>query len=142
MTVALIEALALGAALDDGGLDRLGARVLARAAPFVEDAWTLATGADLADPDVEGPRPLSWKLTNAYLERLLPVAHDDPAVAEALVRVIGLLDRPQELFHPALVWRVLRESLAGATPPDHTSARAQPPQPSASRGQRSRHGRG
>lgn len=76
-------------------------------ARLVEDAWTLATGSDLANPDVEGPRPLSWKLTTAYLERLLPVAHRDPAVAEAFVRVVGMLDRPQQLFRPGLVWRVL-----------------------------------
>ncbi|MDZ7705074.1 MAG: hypothetical protein U5L04_11400 [Trueperaceae bacterium] len=107
MTVALAEAIALGEVLDAHGLDQVGTRALAAAQSVVEDAWTLATGADLANPEVEGPRPLQWRLTNAYLQRLLPVAHHDPDVAEAFVRVIALLDRPQDLFHPAIVWRTL-----------------------------------
>lgn len=107
MTVALTEAIELGRVLDGHGLRDVGRRVLAAAAPFVEDAWAMATGADLAHPDVEGARPLSWRLNNAYMQRLLPAAHRDPVVAAAFIRVIGMLDRPQELMHPRMLWRVL-----------------------------------
>lgn len=110
MTVAITEALELGRVLDRHGLDRVGQRLLSAAQPTVQDAWDLATGSDLANPEVDGPRPLPWRLTNGYLQRLIPVAHHDPEVAALLLRVIGLLARPQELMHPRMAARVLRGS--------------------------------
>jgi 2-polyprenyl-6-methoxyphenol hydroxylase-like FAD-dependent oxidoreductase len=109
MTVAIIEAIELGRVLDRHGLERIGERLLSAARWAVQDAWELATGSDLAHPEIDGPRPLSWRLTSAYMQRLLPVAHHDPAVAEAFVRVIGMLARPQDLMHPRILWRVLRK---------------------------------
>lgn len=109
MTVAMAEAIAFGDVLDQHGLDDVGRRTLHAAQPTVQDAWDLATGADLAYPEVDGPRPLAWKLTTAYMERVLPVAHHDPAVAAALIRVIGMIDRPAQLMAPRILWRVLRD---------------------------------
>ncbi len=107
MTVAIFEALELSRVLDAHGLDRIGLRVLKAAQWAVQDAWDLATGSDLANPRVEGPRPSSWRFTNAYMQRLLPVAHRDPVVAAAFIRVIGMLARPPELMRPHVLWRVL-----------------------------------
>lgn len=107
MTVAMTEAIALGDVLDRHGLGRVGRRVLSAARPAVQDAWDLATGSDLAHPEVEGPRPLPWRLTTAYMQRLLPVAHEDPDVAAALISVIGMADRPQALMRPRVLWRVM-----------------------------------
>lgn len=112
MTVALAEAIALGEVLDEHGLEDLGRRVLAASQPAVQDAWDLSAGADLAHPEVEGPRPLPWKLTTAYMQRLLPVAHREPEVAAALIRVIGMVERPQQLMAPRTLWRVLRDGPA------------------------------
>ncbi|MBW3657428.1 MAG: hypothetical protein KY457_02245, partial [Actinobacteria bacterium] len=50
MTVALIEAMELGRVLDEHGLERVGERLLSAAGWAVQDAWELATGADLAHP--------------------------------------------------------------------------------------------
>ena len=116
MTVAMAEAMALGAVLDEHGLGDVGRRTIEAAQPTVQDAWDLATGADLAHPEVDGPRPIAWKLNNAYMERLLPVAHHDPDVAAALIRVIGMLDRPPQLLAPRILWRVLRDHRAEADP--------------------------
>jgi 2-polyprenyl-6-methoxyphenol hydroxylase-like FAD-dependent oxidoreductase len=109
MTVALAEAIALGEVLDEHGVEDIGRRALAASQPAVQDAWDLSAGADLAHPEVEGPRPLPWKLTTAYLQRLLPVAHREPEVAAALIRVIGMVERPQQLMAPRTLWRVLRD---------------------------------
>jgi 2-polyprenyl-6-methoxyphenol hydroxylase-like FAD-dependent oxidoreductase len=119
MTVALAEAMVLGEVLDQHGLDDIGRRVLAESQPVVQDAWDMSTGADLAHPEVEGPRPLPWKLNTAYLRRLVPVAHRDPEVAAALIHVIGMVERPQHLLRPRTLWRVLRDGHA----PDGRSAR-------------------
>lgn len=107
MGVACLEAQALGEVLDRHGLDRVGVRLLRRTKPLVEGAWSLSTGSDLADPAVDGPRPLSWRLITAYLNRAIPVAHHDPAVAHAVFSVNALIDPPPRLMRPAIAARVL-----------------------------------
>ena len=106
MSVAISEARALGQVLDQHGLDRVGPRFFQRTKRTVDEAWTMATGADLGYPDVQGPRPARWRLINAYVNRLLRVAHRDPVVAKAFMEVNGMVAPPQHLMRPRIVWRV------------------------------------
>ena len=112
MTVAVREALALRDCLA-AGPDRLERRFLRAAARTIDDAWTLATGADLAQPTVAGRRPARVRLVNAYLRRLHAAAARDPQLALAFINVVAMLDRPQRLLHPGVVGRVLAGSLRG-----------------------------
>ncbi|MCG7610537.1 MULTISPECIES: FAD-dependent oxidoreductase [Mycobacterium] len=105
MSVAALEALALRDCLARGA-DELGRRFLRAAAGCVNTAWQMACGADLALPQIPGPRPASMRLTNWYTERVLTAAEDDPVVTEAFFRVMNLVDRPGRLFHPSVVRRV------------------------------------
>jgi len=107
MTVAACEALALRQALD-AGFEGLSQRYFKAAARVVDTPWKLAVGADLALPFVRGPRPLPVRLINAYVARVQRVAVHDAQVAAAFVRVMHLLDAPERLFAPAVMWRVLR----------------------------------
>jgi len=68
----------------------------------------MAVGGDLALPEVEGDRPLTLRLTNAYMERLLQVAEQDAVVAAAFNNVADLLAPPQRIMRPRVLWRVLR----------------------------------
>jgi hypothetical protein len=106
MSVAIGEARALGQILDQHGLDRVGPRFFQRTKRTVDDAWTMATGADLGYPAVEGPRPAGWRLINAYFDRLLRVAHHDPLVATAFLEVNAMVAPPQHLMRPRIVARV------------------------------------
>ena len=108
MSVAFGEALALARVLDRHGLDRVGRRFFRQTKPIVGVAWSMATGADLGHPGVEGPRTASWRLLNAYIGRLFGVAHRDPVVAGAALKVYGMVSPPQHLMHPRIAWRVLR----------------------------------
>jgi 2-polyprenyl-6-methoxyphenol hydroxylase-like FAD-dependent oxidoreductase len=105
MSVAINEARALGQVLDRHGLDRVGRRVFQRTTRTVDDAWMMSTGADLGHPDVIGPRPAQWRLVNAYIDRLLRVAHHDPLVATAFMEVNAMVASPQHLMRPRIVWR-------------------------------------
>ena len=110
MTVAALEALALQRCLRRGenGLARRHFQATAKA---VGVAWNMATGADLSLPEVEGPRPLSVRIANNYVDRVLAAAESDIVVAEQFARVISFLDPPTSLFHPALIARVATTNL-------------------------------
>jgi 2-polyprenyl-6-methoxyphenol hydroxylase-like FAD-dependent oxidoreductase len=106
MTAAALQALALRDRLPvDGHSTRRSFRALARA---VEVPWQLATGADLAVPEVEGPRPPKLRLVNGYVSRLQAAAAHDSALSRAFLRVTGLVDRPEVLLRPSIARRVLR----------------------------------
>ncbi|HWT24150.1 MAG TPA: hypothetical protein VN213_11650 [Solirubrobacteraceae bacterium] len=68
-----------------------------------------------------GERPAMLRLTNAYVERLLGVAEDDPIVAGAFNDVADLLAPPPSIMRPRVLWRVLRG------PQQRPSARAAGP---------------
>ena len=70
MSVAIMQALALRQALA-GGDHELARRYFRTAAPS-DVAWRLAISADLALPEVEGPRPPMLRLVNACLARSWP----------------------------------------------------------------------
>ena len=106
MTVAIGDATALGQVLDRHGLDGVGPHFFQYTRPIVDAAWTMATGADLGYPAVQGPRPVRWRLMNAYINRLLRVAHRDPVVAKAFMAVNGMVAPPQHLMGPRIVSRV------------------------------------
>jgi 2-polyprenyl-6-methoxyphenol hydroxylase-like FAD-dependent oxidoreductase len=107
MSVAFEEALTLAQVLDRHGLHRVGPRFFRQTKRITGVAWTMATGADLGHPGVEGPRTAGWRLLNAYLARLFGVAHRDPVVADAALEVLGMISTPQQLMHPRIAWRVL-----------------------------------
>jgi hypothetical protein len=117
MTVAAEQALALRAALAGGAHADLARRFFAAAARPVANAWRLAVGADMARPGVEGPRPLSMRLSGWYVDRVLGAAERDPEVARRFLRVAGLVDRPTALFNPGLVGRVLQSTLTRSLAP-------------------------
>jgi len=116
MSVAAMQVLALRDVLTDGDHE-LARRFFRAAAKPVDVAWQLVIGADLALPEVEGPRPLSVRVTNAYMNRLLTATERDPALAERFLRVTTFLDPPTRLFHPTVVRRVVAGNLRRRTKP-------------------------
>ncbi len=116
MTVLACQALVLRAALAKG-LDGLAPRFFKAAAQSIDTPWQLAVGADLALPQVSGPRPFPLKLINAYVARVQRVAVHDAVVAAAFVKVMHMLAPPPSLFAPALMWRVWRGARRAAAAP-------------------------
>jgi 2-polyprenyl-6-methoxyphenol hydroxylase-like FAD-dependent oxidoreductase len=132
ITVAATQAMTLRRLLTRDGVP--DARRYFRAiATAIDVPWDIAVGADLAFPQVPGQRSAKVRLVNAYLPRLHAAAAHDDALAAALVRVIGLKDRPQTLLRPDRALRVLRGNLARTAPApvDHTPTAAGRPMPPA-----------
>ena len=110
MTVAALEASALRECLRRG--DRhLARRFFKAAAKPIAAAWQLAAGGDLALPDVTGPRPLSVRVVNAYVNWVLTACESDAVVSGQFAKVNALIDLPSQLFHPAVICRVAAVNL-------------------------------
>jgi 2-polyprenyl-6-methoxyphenol hydroxylase-like FAD-dependent oxidoreductase len=107
MSVAALQAAALRDSLA-GGDRNLARRFFRAAARPANTAWQLAAGADLSLPQVEGPRPLPVRVTNAYVNRALTAAEHDPVVAERFLRVAALQDPPPRMFRPSTALRIVR----------------------------------
>jgi 2-polyprenyl-6-methoxyphenol hydroxylase-like FAD-dependent oxidoreductase len=110
MSVAALQAVALRDSLA-GGDKELAVRFFRAAAKPVNMAWQLTMGADLALPQVKGPRPLPVRVINAYIRRVQNAAAGDPTVAEQFLRVAGLQDPATRLFRPSTALRVLLGNL-------------------------------
>jgi 2-polyprenyl-6-methoxyphenol hydroxylase-like FAD-dependent oxidoreductase len=119
MTVCATEALALAECLQNGTA-RLAQRFFAQASRLIDAPWSVAVGADLRYPAVEGARGPMVRFINKYISRLHVAAWQDPQVALAFLKVINLMAPPQSLLAPATAWRVLRGNLR----PARSAARA------------------
>jgi hypothetical protein len=110
MTVAALQALALRQCLHRGA-DGLARRYFRAAAKPIGVAWRFAVGADLNLPEVEGPRPLSLRLANRYVDRLQTAAESDLVVAEQFTKVVALIDPPIRLLQPKMMIRAATANL-------------------------------
>jgi 2-polyprenyl-6-methoxyphenol hydroxylase-like FAD-dependent oxidoreductase len=127
MTVAALQAMVLDRCLRQGAA-RLADRFFPAAAKPIGVAWQLAVGGDLSLPEVEGPRPLSVRLTNRYVDRVQAAAETDTVIAEHFLKVAGFSKPPTSLMHPAVMmrvattnWRQKRHSDAAGTRGDVTA---------------------
>ena len=124
VTVAAAQAVALRECLREGGERTLPRHFFASAWRPTDDAWRLATGADLALPEVRGRRPLSVRSLTRYMRRLNAVAERDPAAAAAFTEVVTMQARPRHVLRPAVALRVARGlALAPDELDEHASRR-------------------
>ncbi|BBZ43847.1 hydroxylase [Mycobacterium parmense] len=107
MTVAAIEATVLRECLR-GGEANLPRRFFRASAKKIQVAWQTAVGSDLALPEVQGARPISMRLTNLFIDRVLIATEVDPLVAGQFMRITAMVDPPHRLLRPAFLLRVMR----------------------------------
>jgi 2-polyprenyl-6-methoxyphenol hydroxylase-like FAD-dependent oxidoreductase len=110
MTVAALQAQALGRALDRAGaIDRAFARSYFRAAArTVGTPWSIAVGGDFAYAATTGRKPLGTDLMNHYMDRVVRAGQCDDEVVVRLNETLALVRSPRTLFGPAFATRVLR----------------------------------
>ncbi|MEU4782825.1 squalene monooxygenase [Micromonospora sp. NPDC023633] len=109
MTVAGEEALILRACLRQGTTG-IGRRFFKATARILTVPWSMATSGDERFTDPAKSRTLAGRLTGFYLNAVGAAVGRDPAVGRALLRVANLLDPPQRMVAPDMVWRVLRSA--------------------------------
>jgi 2-polyprenyl-6-methoxyphenol hydroxylase-like FAD-dependent oxidoreductase len=118
MSVAAVQALALRAHLQQHTGPR-PVTFLRRIGRTVDVPWSMATGGDLAFPNVAGRRTMQMRVLSGYLAKLFAGAAHDPQLGRAFLRVAGLVDPPRALLAPGVAARVLRagwrQERAGST---------------------------
>lgn len=129
MTVAALEAEALRDCLRKGNRN-VPRRFYRKSAKAIQQAWRTAVSSDLMLPQVPGRRPLSVRIMNAYMDRVLISTETDPLVAQQFFRVIGMLDGPSALFRPHIVGRIAKSAVTHDRRPQpigQLSSAASPP---------------
>jgi 2-polyprenyl-6-methoxyphenol hydroxylase-like FAD-dependent oxidoreductase len=117
MTVAALGSLVLDEALTaqqkrkpHGDLTGLAKQFQKKLAVVIADPWQLATGQDSGWPIIEGAKQsdLVTRQIHRYFNRVLSVLPYNTLVAEAFFHVQNMFKSPMSLFHPRIVWQVLR----------------------------------
>ena len=105
MTSAAMQAEALRSVLADEKAPtwRRCFRAIAKA---VDPPWQISAGGDLAFPEVDGRRTTTVRMINSYLPKVHAAAARDVAMSVAFIRVGSLVDRPEALLRPDVVFRV------------------------------------
>lgn len=104
MTVAAIEAELLAETLDERAPLHT---FFERAAKAIFLPWSLSTSEGQRYPAVTGHRPPGLSLVQAYNLALFRACQSSPLVYSRFLRVLHMLDGPETLFHPEVVFRVL-----------------------------------
>jgi len=74
----------------------------------IASPWEFSAAADLGYAGVEGERSDQILIINGYISALQAAAVHDPVLADAFLRVAGLVDAPKALMHPDIAVRVGR----------------------------------
>jgi 2-polyprenyl-6-methoxyphenol hydroxylase-like FAD-dependent oxidoreductase len=124
MTVSALESLVLSRHVEAEG--EVEARPYFRDISREIDApWELAAGSDLGYTGVEGKRSMKVRMVNSYVARLQNAAVHDPVLANAFIRVAGLIDPPVSLLAPRNAIRVLRGPRPASRPAENGRATRQ-----------------
>jgi flavin-dependent dehydrogenase len=127
MTVAAMGSKTLAACLErqrrrrDVDLTGLAREFQKQLGKVVAAPWQLATGEDRRWPGTDGEGNLDWmtRTLQSYFSRVLRTMVHDQDVAETFMHVQQMVKSPAALFHPRILWKVLRSQ-----PQDTTDARS------------------
>jgi 2-polyprenyl-6-methoxyphenol hydroxylase-like FAD-dependent oxidoreductase len=105
MTVAALQTMALRRHMSSSRPGSATKYFRAAAKP-IGVAWSLAVGGDLSLPEIAGPRPVSVRLTNKYVDRVQAAAETNTVVAGNFFQVAGFAKPPASLMYPSVLLRV------------------------------------
>lgn len=112
MTSAALQAAALDSLLTQrhGHLQGIAQPFFERVSKVIDIPWQIAVGEDFRFPETTGKKALGTDLINRYIGCVHRATHHDPVVGAAFLSVMNLIEPPRSLFHPRILWRVLKSS--------------------------------
>lgn len=116
ISVAALEALALREALSDivDGKDKwrgFPTKFQKKIAKIVDIPWSVVKGEVFRYPQTEGVKPPGLAFTHWYNKKIFELSASDEQVFGAFIRVMNFVSHPLALFHPSIVYQVIRESI-------------------------------
>ena len=121
MTIAALGALTLDGALrelrelrrgDTRSLAGMSRRFQKRLAKVNRAPWLLATGEDFRYHETVGGSPtLTTRLMHRYMEQVMRLSIENRHVRQRFLEIFNMLRPPSALFHPRVVWEVVKLSL-------------------------------
>lgn len=87
-------------------------RFFRRAAKIIEIPWMLATQSDFLYPQARGKRLWHTNALNSYLIRVLQLCSGNDRITQTFYEVLHFIKKPTALFHPSIVWAVLKRSMS------------------------------
>jgi 2-polyprenyl-6-methoxyphenol hydroxylase-like FAD-dependent oxidoreductase len=111
MTVAALEAVALARQLSAERVPPSRA-MMGDLVRKVDVPWRMAGGVDRAFLPSDKPQARIDRFMTAYVDRVQAAAEHDPVAGRGFLRVSGLIDPPETLLRPSLMWRTLHRRLA------------------------------
>ncbi|MEM7131756.1 MAG: FAD-dependent monooxygenase [Chloroflexota bacterium] len=114
MTVAALESQALADCIQTqhsqarhGVLRGLTSQFQQKAASLVSGPWTLATNEDYRILQATGDEPSrSVKFMHWYLNQFLAATINDEVLHAQFLRIVHMMDGPEQLFQPKTLWRM------------------------------------
>ncbi|OPG07020.1 FAD-binding monooxygenase [Microbispora sp. GKU 823] len=113
MTVAAKSALVIRDHLHTGAAPRPLEYFRDLARTVIDPQWEMTNTVDLSFPGVEGKRTFKVRLAQAMAKRTIIAATRDGKVTAAYMRAAGQVERPETLQRPAMLLRILLQSLRG-----------------------------
>ncbi|MCB0095080.1 MAG: hypothetical protein KDE46_05130 [Caldilineaceae bacterium] len=109
MTSAALQAAELDKLLTQGtSLAQMAPAFFKAAAKVIDIPWQLAVGEDFRYAETSGPKPVGVDLINKLDLRTNRATLHDEVVCCAFLKVMNLMAPPTTLFHPTIVWRVMK----------------------------------
>jgi len=118
MTVAALEAQVLHRCLAESQnpaneMKNVRDKYFKSTAGIVKAAWGMATGADLAYPQLDAPRPLGSGAVNRYIGNLISLTCYDQDILTVWNQVTNMQRPLSALFSPQILQKVLRRVVTG-----------------------------
>lgn len=110
MTSAALQAMVLDKLLTQqrDHLQHLARPFFKRVSKVIDIPWQIAVGEDFRFPETTGSKALGTDLINRYIGCVHRASHHDPVIGTAFLRVMNLIEPPRSLFHPRILWHLLR----------------------------------
>lgn len=107
MTIAALSALTIRNHLHTGAAPVPLDYFRELATEVIDPVWQMTHNVDLSFPGVEGERPLSLKVEQAFMKLIQKAAARDSAITAGYMRVAGQVEHPSTLMRPKFLLRAV-----------------------------------
>ncbi|WP_217557054.1 NAD(P)/FAD-dependent oxidoreductase [Paenibacillus sp. GbtcB18] len=116
VSIACLEALELQKVLQEVRAGKIKAEGIPTAfhkqlSALVEPTWMTATSDAFLYPNTKGKKPAGLGFMQWYVRRLYRLSEYDQDVYGKFIRILHMVEKPTELFKPAMIYKVMKAKM-------------------------------